>query len=275
MSDRKNLNQDDRNARAQVFGEEPDPSGIHRTSDEIYTGQEYQSSVRKDEKEKKDSVIKDILILVMITLVAGCLLGAAYGVTKNPIAQAQAKAEAKAQKEVTKDSYHFETLYSAGASGGDEGQPISEALIEKIKSTGLSSTSVTKIDGAYSEDGKLAGYVITARDPDGYGGDVELMCGISPNEDGSVTLEGISFLTLTETAGMGMRAKEDEFKNQFSGKKLKEGELILYTKSGASKENEIDAISGCTITTSAVTDDVNAALITAWELIGDGKEAQK
>ena len=25
MSDRKNLNQDDRNAKAQVFGEEPDP----------------------------------------------------------------------------------------------------------------------------------------------------------------------------------------------------------------------------------------------------------
>ena len=82
MSDRKNLNQDDRNAKAQVFGEEPDPSGIHRTSDEIYTGQEYQSSARKDEKEKKDSVIKDILILVMITLVAGCLLGAAYGVIR-------------------------------------------------------------------------------------------------------------------------------------------------------------------------------------------------
>ena len=74
---------------------------------------------------------------------------------------------------------------------------------------------------------------------------------------------------------MGMRAREEWFVNQFSGKTLNEGELLLYTKSGASRNNEIDAISGCTITTSAVTDDVNAALITAWKLSPDQKEDGK
>ena len=54
-----------------------------------------------------------------------------------------------------------------------------------------------------------------------------------------------------------MRAKEDEFKNQFSGKKV---EHFTYTKSGSSADNEIDAISGATITTNAVTNGVNAGL---------------
>ena len=71
---------------------------------------------------------------------------------------------------------------------------------------------------------------------------------------------GISFLALTETAGMGMRAKEESFLEQFSGKMIGAGQMLGYTKSGAPADNEIDAISGCTITTSAVTKDVNAAL---------------
>ena len=66
-----------------------------------------------------------------------------------------------------------------------------------------------------------------------------------------------------------MKAKDDEFKSQFAGKKVKE---IKYTKSGASKEDEINAISGATITTSAVTEAVNSALVFAEENIL-GKEA--
>ena len=66
-----------------------------------------------------------------------------------------------------------------------------------------------------------------------------------------------------------MKAKDDEFKSQFAGKNVKE---IKYTKSGASKEDEINAISGATITTSAITEAVNSALVFAEENIL-GKEA--
>ena len=86
-----------------------------------------------------------------------------------------------------------------------------------------------------------------------------------------MVIEGISFLSLSETAGMGMRAKDEAFLSQFDGKKTNEGELISYVKNGGAKENEIDAISGCTITTSAVTDDVNAALIAAGWLTSSGQ----
>ena len=71
------------------------------------------------------------------------------------------------------------------------------------------------------------------------------------------TTKGISFLSLSETAGLGMRADTDDFKNQFKDKNV---EAFSYTKSGASADDEIDALSGATLTTNAVTNGVNAGI---------------
>ena len=71
------------------------------------------------------------------------------------------------------------------------------------------------------------------------------------------TVNGISILTIAETAGLGMKANTDEFKNQFSGVNTQKFE---YTKSGATADNQIDSISGATITTNAMTNGVNAGL---------------
>ena len=246
------------------FGEELDSPNRPRPADEIYTGQEYRGAgTEEKEKKKKDSIGRDISILVMITLVAGALLGVAYGVTKGPIASAKEQARKKAQKTVMSVADSFETLYAEQ----DSGTPVPDTVHEALEKEEIASTRVTQIDKAQDKSGNLLGYVVTVTDPDGYGGDVELMCGVTHAEDGTITIEGISFLSLTETAGMGMRAKEEEFQDQFSGKKLDRGQLVAYSKSGAAGNNEIDAISGCTITTSAVTDDVNAALLAAQVLM--------
>lgn len=205
--------------------------------------------------ERPDSVVRDISILVVITLAAGLLLGAAYSVTKGPIAQAQAHARATAQQAVMQSAQTFAPL--AGESAED---PVIAGIQTALEKKGLTNTLVEQIDEARDQDGRTAGYVVTCSNSEGYGGDVELMCGISAAGDGTLTVEGISFLSLTETAGMGMRAKEESFSGQFQGIRLLPGETLVYTKNGASAENEIDAISGCTITTSAVTKDVNAAL---------------
>ena len=71
------------------------------------------------------------------------------------------------------------------------------------------------------------------------------------------TLNGISILSISETAGLGMKADTDEFKNQFADKNV---EKFEYTKNGATEDNQIDAISGATITTNAMTNGVNAGL---------------
>lgn len=244
-----------------------DPAITNPPSDEIYTGQDYRS-VSTKEAEKKDSIGKDISILVMITLVSGLLLGIAYGITKDPIAKAQEDARVAAQRMVMRSAKSFETKYS---SSQDEGEAIPAAIPQALEDAGIAATKVTRIDTAYDENHSPAGYVFTVVDPDGYGGDVELMCGIVADGDGSMTIEGISFLSLSETAGMGMRAKDEAFMNQFSDRKLEEGEQIVYVKDGAAQPYEIDAISGCTITTSAVTDDVNAALIAAGQITRSGQ----
>ena len=201
-----------------------------------------------DKSAPKDSIARDVSILVVITLVAGMLLGAAYSVTKGPIAQAQARAKEAAQQAVMQTADAFEPLT------GQEDQAASDG------ENSIANTSVEQIDLALDGSGKTVGYVVTAVNSEGYGGEIEMMCGIAPAEDGALRIEGISFLTLTETAGMGMRAKDEDFTQQFAGKVIRLGEQLQYTKDGASAENEIDAISGCTITTASVTKNVNAAL---------------
>ncbi len=76
-----------------------------------------------------------------------------------------------------------------------------KAAKEAIKKMGTNAT----VDEVYSAvmDGSEAGYVITVTDKDGYGGDIQITVGIM--SDG--TVNGISFLSISETAGLGMRAK--------------------------------------------------------------------
>jgi len=232
---------------------------------------------KSDKKEKSgagDGMAKDIGILVVITLAAGILLGAAYSITRDPIAQAQARATEAAQRIVMPEAASF-TAMGDGTAAGSEGNGDAAENSDKTESAGsaflaevnralgekgLTGTTVEQMDLALDAAGEKLGYVVTCTNAEGYGGDVELMCGITASEDGTLTINGISFLTLTETAGMGMRAKEGGFTDQFAGKEIPAGELLAYNKNGASAENEIDAISGCTITTGAVTKDVSAAL---------------
>ncbi|EEG89504.1 electron transport complex, RnfABCDGE type, G subunit [Coprococcus comes ATCC 27758] len=147
-----------------------------------------------------NKIIKNTLILAAITVVSGLVLGAAYEVTKGPIAQTQAKQKQEACQAVYPEADSFEAM--------DVDQ---KAAKEAIKKMGTNAT----VDEVYSAvmDGSEAGYVITVTDKDGYGGDIQITVGIM--SDG--TVNGISFLSISETAGLGMRAKEPSFYNQFAG----------------------------------------------------------
>ena len=82
---------------------------------------------------------------------------------------------------------------------------------------------------------------------------MQIAVGIS--NEGELT--GIGFLSISDTPGLGMRAKEPDFKDQFIGKKA---EKLEVTKTGASADNQIQAISGATITSKAVTNATDAAI---------------
>lgn len=187
-------------------------------------------------------MIKDALILFAITLIAGLMLGVVNDITKEPIAQQEQKAKNEACQNVFAAADSFEAQKLADS-----------AQIEQVLTdAGISGADIDELMAAKDASGALLGYVITVTDHEGYGGDIQFSMGIT-NEG---TLKGISLLSISETAGLGMRAGE-VLVPQFSDKNVSK---FTYTKTGAAADSEIDAISGATITTNAVVNGVNAGL---------------
>lgn len=183
------------------------------------------------------AIIKDSFILFAITIISGLLLGWVYDITKEPIEKQKQIAKEKACSVVFEDAAGFDAVDLNQFSG----------------KTAFAGGDVEEVLAARDGAGTQLGYVITVTSHEGYGGDITFMVGI--RNDG--TVNAISFTSISETAGLGMKAKNDEFKTQFNGKNVS---AFVYTKQGAAAENEIDAISAATITTSAVTGGVNGAL---------------
>ena len=192
----------------------------------------------------KGGFMKDAVILCAITLVAGACLGGVYEMTKAPIDAANLAAKEAAYRTVFPDAASFDA--------GDLADKI-PAANEEIAGLGYGKVSVDEAVTANDASGAAAGYVVTATSNDGFGGAITVSVGIQ--SDG--TVNGIEFLTLAETAGLGMNAQKPEWKGQFAGKKA---DVFSVTKDGASSDDQINAISGATITSRAVTNAVNVAV---------------
>lgn len=192
-----------------------------------------------------NKIVKNALILAAITLIAGLLLGAAHQVTLEPIQKQQEKEKQESCRNVFPDADSFEEVNMSDAKKAE----LAAALIAK----GYSAQTIDELLLAKDAAGETIGLVEIISTTEGYGGGMQFSFGIA--SDG--TAKGISFLSLSETAGLGMRADTDEFKNQFKDKKV---EAFSYTKTGAAADDEIDALSGATLTTNAVTNGVNAGI---------------
>lgn len=197
------------------------------------------------ENKNKSTLMKDAIILFVITLLAGLCLGLVYEVTKNPIAEANAKAKQEAYQRVYPDAKEF---------------AADEAIEKKVKDSAqflsnnaLDGAVISEVLIANDESGNAIGYVVSFVAKEGYGGDISLSMGMT--NEGEIT--GLEVLSASETAGLGANCTKPDFKDQFKGKNV---DAIEYTKDGATADNQIDAISGATITTKAVTKGVNAAI---------------
>lgn len=214
-------------------------------------------------KDKSDlgRMFKEAGILFAITLLAGLILGFVNELTEEPIARQKELKIQKACSAVFETAASFEET-SFDPTPADSGLDMA-TVINQASENGVSYGSLYR---ALAEDGSLLGYVINVTSAEGYGGDIELMMGITL--DG--TLNGISLLNISETPGLGMQAGE-VLTPQFAGKMA---DSFAYTKSGAKAENEIDAISGATITTRAVTNAVNAGLNYFSTVLKEGGEKE-
>lgn len=193
-------------------------------------------------------MLKDSLILFAITLAAGLLLGLVYAVTKNPIVMAQEQKKQNAYQSVFEEAAAFE----------EQAIDLEEASAI-LTEAGYEKDVIDEVQIACDNQGNPLGYVIMVTSKEAYGGSLQLVVGI--RLDG--TVNRIAFLSLDETMGLGMEAKQPAFYEQFSNKQV---DQFVYTKSGANADYEIDALSGATITSNAVTNGVNAAICYAHTL---------
>ena len=196
-------------------------------------------------------IIKEALILFAITLIAGVLLGVVYEVTKEPIAYQNELAKQRAYKAVMADAESFEAVdYSL------------ENAQKLVSDAGYASDEIFEVVAGV-KGGKIIGFVVTVVAGDGYAGDIKFSVGLSTEGK----LLGTSILSIGETAGLGMRAKTDpSFLAQYKDKTV-EKFMVVKDGTGASSDDKIDAIGGSTITTKAVNNGVNAALVIYKDLI--------
>ena len=104
---------------------------------------------------------------------------------------------------------------------------------------------VTTVDGQKRFAGSFTG--------PGLWGNVTIALGVNQTID---TIQGLQVLYQVETPGLGGRISEKWFTDQFNG--LKPGEAgVEFNISGSKKADGFDAITGATITSTAVRDIVN------------------
>lgn len=195
-------------------------------------------------------ILKDALVLAIITIVSGAILGGVYKITEGPIAEQNEKTKIKAYNSVFNELDTYENIDNLAAAQN------------AIEDAGYNAVILNEVVRAYDKDSNELGMIITVTDKDGYGGDIKMTIGI----DCEGTITGLEILEINETAGLGMKAKDESFRKQYVGINA---DKIEYTKNGKTQPNEIDAISSATVTTSAVTDGVNGGII-AFKTLGGG-----
>ncbi len=175
--------------------------------------------------------VKEVLIptisLFLICTIVTALLAGTNAITAPMIEKLQIETENKTKVAVLSDAKGFSDAKTATLNGID----------------------YTYYEG-YDESENIVGYVFTTS-AKGYGGDIVTMVGVK--KDGSVA--GVDFLAISETAGLGMNADKDDFKSQYIGKI---GDIGVNKNEPA--DDEIQALTGATITSKAVTEAVNIAL---------------
>jgi len=113
----------------------------------------------------------------------------------------------------------------------------------------------------YSYDEKLEVYTVFSNNEmsgyafkaiaNGYGGPIEILVALEKTslQDDDIILRGISVVSHSETPGLGEKIVEASFSGQFTGLNINEVAL-------SKNDGKIDAISGATISSSAVVDAV-------------------
>lgn len=179
-------------------------------------------------------VLKPAAVLFAICVIVAAALAGTNLLTEDKIAQqAAAKAE-ESRKLVLPEAESFEEIPATQTAG-------------------------TYHKGMTGD--KIVGYVFETSSK-GYGGDVKVMTGISANGD----ITGVAILSHGETPGLGANAEREEFRDQYQ--QAVPDSSIQVVKYQTPAEGQIEAMTGATITSTAVTNAVNAAIDQFHQYVG-------
>ncbi len=188
--------------------------------------------------DAKSVLIPTITLFLICVIVTGLLAGT-NAITKDQIAAQAAETERVSRTMVLPSAADFQENTLSGEDG------------DIVYYTGVDSS------------GNTAGYVFTT-EAKGYGGTVQVMTGL----DGEGKVSGVVILSHDETPGLGANAEKEEFRSQYVGQSVSNAPLSVV-KSGQAGEGQILAITGATITSTAVTDAVNQA-VELYSLVKEG-----
>lgn len=176
-------------------------------------------------KQNKNDIIKPVAVLLAICIIIPLALSLTNKITKDKIAEL----DEKNSRETMADLIEADNFTECGF-GENEFNYY---------------TAV--------KDGNIIGYIFKTAEK-GYGGDVSVMTAV--NTDG--TVKSVAILDVSnETPGLGQNAAKESFYSQYADKKSG----ISLVKNGAeSDKNEVNAVTGATITSTAVNKAVNTAL---------------
>lgn len=176
--------------------------------------------------------------LCAVVALAGLIISAVSGVTQSAIAE----------RRLAENLAMYQEALPAAAEAASFAYPeaASSALDGAVYGTAFGEVYINEVVAARDAGGNDIGYIISATSAEGREGPITLSVGILP--DG--TLTGIVYTDFHETPGIGTKANEPAFKEQFVG--LDVGRITL--------NQDVDAASGATITSAATVNAVNAAL---------------
>lgn len=180
-------------------------------------------------KANREDIVKPVAVLLAICVVIPFALAVTNKITVNRIAELEKKTTAEAMASlISADSFTEQTLNTENGSTG-----ITYYVAET--------------------DGVILGYAfVTAAK--GYGGEISVITAV--NTDGTVKAVAIADAS-DETPGLGQNVTKQSFYSQLSGLT---GDITVVKNGADSENNEINAVTGATISSKAVTRAVNEAL---------------
>jgi electron transport complex protein RnfG len=178
---------------------------------------------------KEYSIFEIAINLVITCLVSGVIIGLVYFIT-NPIAvQKKEIAKQESMRSLVSDADNFKAV------------PDKDQWFEAEKG------------------GQVVAYVVPGESK-GYGGEIKMLVAVKPTGE----VIDYTITTSNETPGLGENASKKPFRSEFKGKK--EGNLTV-TKDPSDKD-DIQAMTGATISSRAVTLAVKNAVHEVTEFTG-------